>query len=121
MRLIDADALKQEMLAAGVERNEPVKANALCSIINSQPTVPTCEYWIPANQPPKTNSDGMSERILLLYDDYPIPLAGLYKLNEREKGHYYVYTHDMQLIFILDTFVIAWAPLPKFDKEGKKK
>ena len=119
MRLIDADALKQEMLAAGVERNEPVKANALCSIINSQPTVPTFGHWISANQPPEVNEGGASEQVLLSFENFPGLFIGNYVVTEKV-GAYCTDEIQKLPLYTLGIFVNAWMPLPKpYREEGE--
>ena len=35
----------------------PRKANALCTIVDRQPTIPACS-WTPAAQPPEVKEDG---------------------------------------------------------------
>lgn len=57
MRLIDADKFKQEIIAAGAMCGTPRKANALCTIVDRQPTIPACS-WMPAAQPPEVKEDG---------------------------------------------------------------
>ena len=57
MRLIDADKFKQEIIAAGAMCGTPRKANALCTIVDRQSTIPACS-WMPAAQPPEVKEDG---------------------------------------------------------------
>ena len=119
MRLIDADALKREMLAAGAERNEPAKANALCSIINSQPTINICSKWILANRPPEIKS-GERKRILISFETDDEVMIGQYAIGKDGKGDYIWGFEDEWITFSeVGMKVNGWMPVPEPYKEEK--
>lgn len=74
--------------------------------------------WIPADQPPETDETEMSDYVLLSFENLPVPLVGIYELDEEGNGAYYV--GDSEKSCISQGYVVnAWMPLPEQYKGGQ--
>lgn len=110
MRLIDADAFKEQIAAIAIKNNYQADiCNALCGLIEMQPTVGSWHKVADGDLPQGPYSQkrkfyckekGYGYRILL-YDD---------------KGFYY-YSFDLK-IGIDNEQIVAWMELPEYEEEN---
>lgn len=68
--------------------------------------------WIPADNPPEIDETEISDYILLSFKNFPVPLVGIYGLDEEGNGAYYVGDSEKSCIS-QGRVVNAWMPLPK--------
>lgn len=109
MRSIDADALKNRIISQSNTGRESYPTELICEFIDEQQTV---NDWIPADKPPEVDESGMSDYILLSFENFSTPLIGRYELDKDGGGAYYVGDSDRSCIST-GLFVNAWMPLPE--------
>ncbi len=116
MRLIDADALDEEvanffLAITGNPKQATVVRECKKSFSEMIEEQPTCDaaktqQWIPANMPPEND-----RYILLSFANFSVPLVGRYEANG-DGGAYYVGDDDDSCIS-QDMIVNAWQELPE--------
>lgn len=116
-RLIDADKLIEELDGLCPDHKPKsigyiVKAtiNDCVKIVKKQPAVDNKDTnvgkWIPADNPPKPE-----EYIVLSFDNFSVPLFGMYREDDGG-GSYYVGDDD-ESCSSQGLLVNAWMPLPE--------
>ena len=117
MRLIDADALDEEVMhlfitITGNPKQSTVVNECKKSFRDMIEVQPTAGDWIPADNPPEVDESGVSDYILLSFMNFDIPLIGRYQLDKDGGGAYYDGDSDRSCIST-GLFVNAWMPLPE--------
>lgn len=70
--------------------------------------------WHPAEEPPKTDKEGISDYILISYENYPLPDIGQYR--EEDQGGAYYPGDDDRSCTSYGLFVNGWSELPEVVK-----
>lgn len=89
-------------------------AQGLRTAIETAKHEPKVGEWIPADEPPKTDT-----YILLSFDNFSIADIGRYEVDQDGNGAYYPGDDDKSYSSY-GLFVNAWQPLPHPYKEGKQ-
>lgn len=118
-RLIDADNLKDWIKRNANPYGRPtLDFDTALEVMSMIDRMSAANAWIPADQLPETDETEMSDYILLSFENFPVPLVGIYELDEDGNGAYYV--GDSEKSCISQGYVVnAWMSLPKPYKGGQ--